>query len=131
MFELNWDEKRRLEKIGLLLYPSYGGALLMHFFNKASTPNGLEDELTEAERIRKSALSAELTNTDASGFELKALQIQDIYAAAARRANGNDAELAALIRTQQLTVKDADLLDKCDLYELAALVRLKAAPPSP
>ncbi len=129
MTELNWDEQRRIEKIGLLLYPRFGGELLMHFFNKASKPNGLEDELTAAESARKSAIAATLVDSDSTTFELKALQIQDIYAAAARRANGNDAELAGLIATRQLTEKDADLLDKCELKALAALVRLKTQQP--
>ncbi|MBU0800007.1 MAG: hypothetical protein KKA05_03305 [Alphaproteobacteria bacterium] len=121
---LTAPEQKRIQDISASFGWRYSIAIRDHF-NKAGKIQDFANAATPEEIATQKVHMKHIFGKNA---DLATLSNLDIYVAAARRV-GTDEELAALLPAEKLTAADADLLDKCQLKSLAALVRLRHAQP--
>ena len=121
--KLSREEKQRIEKIGNATSWRFTISVKEHF-NKVGKYEAFAAAPTEAEKKAQMDAMKGLFNMSESDANLATLKATDIFMGVARRI-GTDAELAALLPAGKLDQKDAELLEKCELKSLAALVRAK------
>jgi hypothetical protein len=120
---LTTEEKQRLEKIDDIIGWRQFIAVKEQF-NKVGKLEAFAAAPTDAEKKEQYKLMRGMFGRDAA---VSSLKNADIFYQVARRV-GTDQELSATLPDGKFEAKDAELLEKCEMKALAALVKLKTTP---
>lgn len=118
--KLTREEKQRLEKIDDAIGWRQFISVKEHF-NKAGKLEAFAAAPTDDEKKEQIKLMKAMFGRDGA---FASVRNADIFFQVARRV-GTDAELAPLLPDGKFDAKDAELLEKCEMKSLAALIKTK------
>ena len=123
--DLSGDEKKRLAKIGDAFGWRVSVSVKEHF-NKVGKFQDFAMASTPAEEAEQRQAMKGLFSMSEAQASFATLKATDVFMRVARRV-GTDQEIAELLPKGVFDTKDAELLEKCELKSLAALVRTRVA----
>jgi hypothetical protein len=118
--KLTRDEKKRLQKIDDAIGWRQFISVKEHF-NKAGKLEAFATAPTAEEKQEQVRMLKHIFGRDGA---FASVRNADLFFQVARRI-GTDAELAPLLPDGKFDAKDAELLEKCEMKSLAALIKTK------